>query len=89
MRLASTRIHFIAACIPAAAFAQDADTGVKALRQTCRALAAIARTVSPAVVFIRVESKVADGVQMLRFPLAERSPVSESSPKYLNEHAGK
>lgn len=83
MRLASMRIYFTGARTPAAVFAQEADAGVKNLRQTRRAFASIARTVSPAVVFIPVESKLADGDQMLRSPFGERPPVSEVSPRKI------
>lgn len=51
------------------------DSGIKNLRQTSKAFAAVAREVSPSVVFIQVEVKVSDST-ITRFP----SPFGDELP---------
>jgi serine protease Do len=60
-------------CIVSPAYAQDG--GIENLRETGKAFASVARTVSPSVVFIQVEGK-ASGSAVTGFP----SPFGDRSP---------
>ncbi len=60
-------------CIVSPAYAQDG--GIENLRETGKAFASVARTVSPSVVFIQVEGK-ASGSAVTEFP----SPFGDTSP---------
>lgn len=50
------------------------DGGVESLRRTGKAFASVARKVSPSVVFIQVESKVASNITQFSFPFGHGSP---------------
>lgn len=54
--------------------AHATDGGVESLRRTSKAFASVARNVSPSVVFIQVESKVAANITQFNSPFGPGSP---------------
>jgi len=65
---------------------QALDGGVESLRKTGKAFAAVARSVSPAVVFIQVEGKGPSSISRFSSPFGEQSPFeNEFCERFFGE----
>ncbi|MCW8935856.1 MAG: DegQ family serine endoprotease [Gammaproteobacteria bacterium] len=75
-------LFFITTLTLSTGFARD--NGIESLRQSSKSFASVAKTVSPSVVFIKVEGKTSEAIRSpFRSPFGQRDPFSDDFLKHF------